>query len=73
MIYIRTSAYNAEKTLERNTGARGLRSVLEEIIMHVMYEVPSDPAVSRVVVTRAAVEQKEKPTVEREHKLIKKK
>lgn len=63
----------AEKTLERNTGARGLRSVLEEIIMHVMYEVPSDPAVSRVVVTRAAVEQKEKPTVEREHKLIKKK
>ena len=45
----------AEKTLERNTGARGLRSVLEEIITNVMYEAPSDPTVSRVVVTRAAV------------------
>ena len=63
----------AEKTLERNTGARGLRSVLEEIIINVMYEAPSDPTVSRVVVTRAAVEHREKPTVEREHKLLKKK
>ena len=63
----------AEKTLERNTGARGLRSVLEEIITNVMYEAPSDPTVSRVVVTRAAVERQEKPVVEREHKLLKKK
>ena len=63
----------AEKTLERNTGARGLRSVMEEIIINVMYEAPSDPTVSRVVVTRAAVEHREKPTVEREHKLLKKK
>ena len=63
----------AEKTLERNTGARGLRSVLEEIITNVMYEAPSDPTVSRVVVTRAAVERQEKPVVEREHKRLKKK
>lgn len=63
----------AEKTLERNTGARGLRSVLEEIVTSVMYEAPSDPTVSRVVVTRAAVERGEKPLVERERKLLKKK
>ena len=45
----------AEKTMERNTGARGLRSVLEDIITGIMFDVPSDPTISRVVVTRDAV------------------
>ena len=44
----------AEKTMERNTGARGLRSVLEDIITGIMFDVPSDPTISRVVVTRDA-------------------
>ena len=47
----------AEKTMERNTGARGLRSVLEDIITGIMFDVPSDPTISRVVVTRESCPQ----------------
>ena len=45
----------AEKTMERNTGARGLRSVLEDIITGIMFDVPSDPTISRVVVTQMCI------------------
>ena len=63
----------AEKTMERNTGARGLRSVLEDIITGIMFDVPSDPTISRVVVTRDAVEKKATPKVEHDRKPPKKK
>lgn len=63
----------AEKTMERNTGARGLRSVLEDIITGIMFDVPSDPTISRVVVTRDAVEKKAAPKVEHDRKPPKKK
>ncbi|RHO57527.1 ATP-dependent Clp protease ATP-binding subunit ClpX [Ruminococcaceae bacterium AM07-15] len=63
----------AEKTMERNTGARGLRSVLEDIITGIMFDVPSDPTISRVVVTRDAVEKKAAPKVEHNRKPPKKK
>ena len=63
----------AEKTMERNTGARGLRSVLEDIITGIMFDVPSDPTISRVVVTRDAVEKKAGPKVEHDRKPPKKK
>ena len=63
----------AEKTMERNTGARGLRSVLEDIITGIMFDVPSDPTISRVVVTRDAVEKKAAPQVEHDRKPPKKK
>ncbi len=63
----------AEKTMERNTGARGLRSVLEDIITGIMFDVPSDPTISRVVVTRDAVEKKAAPMVEHDGKPAKKK
>ena len=63
----------AEKTMERNTGARGLRSVLEDIITGIMFDVPSDPTISRVVVTRDAVEKKAAPMVEHDRKPPKKK
>mgnify|MGYP005950447141 FL=1 len=63
----------AEKTMERNTGARGLRSVLEDIITGIMFDVPSDPTISRVVVTRDAVEKKAVPKVEHNRKPPKKK
>ena len=63
----------AEKTMVRNTGARGLRSVLEDIITGIMFDVPSDPTISRVVVTRDAVEKKAVPKVEHDRKPPKKK
>ena len=45
----------AKKTLERKTGARGLRSIMEDLLMPLMYQVPSDYTVEKVVVTRETV------------------
>lgn len=52
----------AQLAIERDTGARGLRSILEEIMMDIMFEVPSRPDVSRVVITKTNVLKKTKPT-----------
>ena len=45
----------AEKALERKTGARGLRSIMENIMMDVMYEIPSDDTIESCVITKEAV------------------
>lgn len=55
----------AKKTLERKTGARGLRSILEEILMPIMYEVPSDYTIERVVVTKEVVVDGKSPQISR--------
>lgn len=51
----------AEEALRRNTGARGLRAIIEDIMLEVMYEVPSRVDITKVVVTREVIEKKEKP------------
>ena len=51
----------AKKAIERNTGARGLRSIVENTMMECMYEVPSREDVKKVIVTKEAVEGKEQP------------
>ncbi|WP_296646474.1 ATP-dependent Clp protease ATP-binding subunit ClpX [Romboutsia sp. 13368] len=51
----------AKKAIERNTGARGLRSIVESTMMECMYEVPSREDVKKVIVTKEAVEGKEQP------------
>lgn len=51
----------AEKAFERKTGARGLRSIMESIMMDTMYEVPSDETVESCVVTKEAVEGESAP------------
>ncbi|GAB2470012.1 ATP-dependent Clp protease ATP-binding subunit ClpX [Luteococcus sediminum] len=53
----------AGKALERGTGARGLRSILEETLLDVMFEVPSQDSVSKVVVTGACVRGEAAPTL----------
>ncbi len=55
----------AAKALEQKTGARGLRSVVEGIMLDVMYDVPSEDHVSKCVITRASVEKEEQPLVVR--------
>ncbi len=45
----------AEKALERKTGARGLRSILENIMMDVMYQIPSDESIESCTITKASV------------------
>ena len=45
----------ADHAMERGTGARGLRAIIEEVLLHVMYDVPSRGDVAKVVVTRETV------------------
>lgn len=63
----------AKKTLERKTGARGLRSILEDILMPLMYQVPSDYTIEKVVITKETVEDGAAPqiTYNRERKPVK--
>lgn len=53
----------AAKAIERNTGARGLRSIIEEIMMDVMFDVPSDESIEKVIITKMAAEGTGKPTI----------
>ena len=53
----------AVKALERGTGARGARAILEEVLLHVMYDVPSRDDVSKVVVTEEVVNDDVAPTL----------
>ena len=45
----------ARKTIERKSGARGLRSVMENMLIPIMYEIPSDPTIIRVTITEDTV------------------
>ncbi|MCL1853502.1 MAG: ATP-dependent Clp protease ATP-binding subunit ClpX [Peptococcaceae bacterium] len=51
----------ADEAIHRNTGARGLRAILEEIMLDVMYDLPSRDDVTKCVVTREAVLQRTRP------------
>ena len=53
----------AERAIERKTGARGLRSIIEEVMMDVMFEVPSMDNVTKVVITEEAVRGTEEPLI----------
>ena len=57
----------ADKALERGIGARGLRAVLEATMTELMYEVPSDPTISKVIITADSVLQKGNPIVEHDN------
>ncbi|HHJ9199328.1 TPA: ATP-dependent Clp protease ATP-binding subunit ClpX [Streptococcus pyogenes] len=54
----------ANKAIERKTGARGLRSIIEETMLDIMFEIPSQEDVIKVRITKAAVEGKSKPVLE---------
>ena len=51
----------AEKALERKTGARGLRGIMEKIMTNIMYEVPSRDDVKKCIITRETVEAEQDP------------
>ena len=55
----------AELAVERKTGARGLRSILEKTMMDVMYRIPSDDSILECKITRETVEGKSEPLVVR--------
>jgi ATP-dependent Clp protease ATP-binding subunit ClpX len=53
----------ADQAILRGTGARGLRAIMEEVLLSVMYEVPSNPDVARVLITREVVLENVNPTI----------
>ncbi len=55
----------ADQALLRGTGARGLRAIMEEVLLPVMFDVPSDAGIARVVVTREVVLDNVNPTIVR--------
>ena len=53
----------ARLAYERKTGARGLRSIMEDVLMDVMYEIPSDDGIAECILTKDVVEGKGKPRI----------
>jgi ATP-dependent Clp protease ATP-binding subunit ClpX len=61
----------AQEALKRNTGARGLRAIIESIMRNVMYDIPSRTDVVKCIVTKEVVVNKEEPmlvTIDRKTK-----
>ena len=54
----------AEKAMERDTGARALRSIIEEFMLDIMYEIPKDDNIGRVTITREYIEGTGGPMIE---------
>ncbi|MGI6168586.1 MAG: ATP-dependent Clp protease ATP-binding subunit ClpX [Christensenellales bacterium] len=51
----------AHKAMERKTGARGLRAILEDVMLDVMYDLPSRDDVNKCIITRDSIEKKSEP------------
>lgn len=53
----------AKEALEKETGARGLRGILENVLQPIMYKIPSDPKIEKVIITKEAVVEKCEPKI----------
>ena len=62
----------ADKAFERKVGARGLRSIMEGVMMDIMYQIPSDDTIETCVITKASVEGASEPLIVRRETLMKK-
>ncbi|MGM9936645.1 MAG: AAA family ATPase, partial [Candidatus Ornithomonoglobus sp.] len=58
----------ADKAIERNTGARGLRAIIEESMTDIMFDTPSDDTIEKVVVTEDCIKNGAKPEIHRKKK-----
>lgn len=54
----------AEKAMEKKTGARALRAILEDTMLDIMYEIPKDDNIGRVIITKEYIEGKGVPVIE---------
>ena len=52
-----------DKAIERKTGARGLRSILEDIMRDIMFDIPSNPKIEKCIITKETVLEQKEPTV----------
>lgn len=55
--------YIAEQAMKKDTGARALRSIIEEFMLDIMYEIPKDKNIGRVIITRDYLENKGAPNI----------
>jgi len=53
-----------EKAIERNTGARGLRSIIEDIMRDIMFDIPTNPKIDKCIITGETVRNKKEPILE---------
>ena len=60
----------ADNAIERNIGARGLRAVMEGMLTKIMYDIPSDPTITKAVITKECVEGTGEPVLTRDPKKI---
>ena len=60
----------ASKALERDTGARGLRSVVENTVLDIMYELPSRPEIRKCIITKEVIEENADPILEIEDEIL---
>ncbi len=58
----------AKLSIERKLGARGLRAILEEVMLDLMYEIPSDEDIKEIVISEESISRGEQPLVVYEHK-----
>ncbi|HOZ54609.1 MAG TPA: ATP-dependent protease ATP-binding subunit ClpX [Clostridia bacterium] len=52
-----------DKAIQRKTGARGLRSIIEDIMRDIMFDIPSNPKIEKCIITKQTVENKEPPKI----------
>ena len=64
----RRTAEEAREALKRGTGARGLRAILEEVMLEIMYELPSIQGLKECVITREVILNRERPVLVSEAK-----
>ena len=55
----------AEEAISRNTGARGLRAIIEEMMVDIMFDIPSDERITKVIITENTIKNGEKPEIHR--------
>ncbi len=55
----------AQKAIDLNTGARGLRSIMEECMLDIMYRTPTDKTIAKIMVTRECITEKMQPFIEK--------
>lgn len=61
----------ADKAIERNTGARGLRSIVEDVMMDIMFDCPSDDTIEKIIITKESVTSGAAPKIMRKKKALK--
>ena len=58
----------AQKAIDQKTGARGIKSIIEDVLGDIMFDIPSDASVEKVVITDKCITEKASPIIERGNK-----